>query len=52
MRFKKNPYYVEKGISVHMQCMLEMSRFLYTGGNVRQIFGKNQIEIWNLFNDH
>ena len=32
--------FVEKGIGVHMQRMLKMSRCLYTGGNLSKTFGK------------
>ena len=28
--------FVEKGLSVHVQSMLKMSRSLYTGGNFKQ----------------
>ena len=28
--------FVEKGLGVHVQCMLEMSRVLYIGGNFKQ----------------
>ena len=29
-------FFVEKGLSVHVQRMLKMSRGLYTGGNFKQ----------------
>ena len=32
---------VEKGLDMHMQRMLEMSRVLYNGGNFKQIVWKN-----------
>ena len=44
MRFKKNPYYVEKGLSMHMQRMLEMSRCLYTGGNIGENLEKIKLK--------
>ena len=28
--------FVKKGLGVHVQCMLKMSRGLYTGGNFKQ----------------
>ena len=28
--------FVEKGLGVHVQCMLKMSKGLYTGGNFKQ----------------
>ena len=33
--------FVEKGLDVHVHHMLEISRGLYTGGNVWRIEGKN-----------
>ena len=35
-----------------MQRMLEMRRFLYTGGNFKQNIGKKSVENWDLIYDH
>ena len=37
-------FIIEKVRGVHVQRMLEMSRCLYTGGNLKQNFGKKSIE--------
>ena len=44
--------FVKKGIGVHVQHMLEMSRCLYTGGNFKQNVWKNRMEIWDLIKDY
>ena len=38
--------FVEKGLCVHVQHMLKMSRGLYTGGNVKQNTWKKAKENW------
>ena len=38
--------FVEKGLSVHLQRMLKMSRGLYTGGNFKQNTWKKAKENW------
>ena len=38
--------FVKKGLGVHVQHMLKMSRGLYTGGNFRQITWKKAKENW------
>ena len=38
--------FVEKGLGVHVKCMLKMSRGLYTGGNVKQNTWKKVKENW------
>ena len=37
---------------MHVQRMLEMSRVLYTGVNIKQNVRKNHREIWDLIYDH
>ena len=43
---------VEKGLSVHVQRMLKMSRGLDTGGNFKQNTWKKQRKIGDLICDH
>ena len=38
-------FFVEKGLGVHVQRMLKMSRGLYTGGNLSKILGKKRRKI-------
>ena len=38
--------FVEKGLGVHVQCMLKMSRGVYAGGNFKQSTWKNAKENW------
>ena len=38
--------FVEKGLGVHVQCMLNMNRGLYTGGNFKQNTWKKAKENW------
>ena len=38
--------FAKKRLGVHVQCMLKMSRGLYTGGNFKQILGKKAKENW------
>ena len=38
--------FVEKGLGVHVQRMLKMSRGLYTGGNFKQNTWKKVKETW------
>ena len=40
--------FVEKGLGVHVQRMLKMSRGLYTGGNFNKILGKKRRKIGDL----
>ena len=44
--------FVEKGHGVHLQCMLKMSRGLYTGGNFKKNTLKKRREIGDLICDH
>ena len=44
--------FVEKGLGVHVQRMLEMRLCLYTGGNFKLTVLKNQKEIGDLIYDH
>ena len=39
-------FFVEKGLGVHAQFMLKMSRGLYTGGNFKQNTWKKAKENW------
>ena len=39
-------FFVENGLGVHVQCMLEMSGDLYTGGNFKQNTWKKAKENW------
>ena len=39
-------FFVEKGLGVHVQRMLKMSRGLYTGGNFKQNTWKKTEENW------
>ena len=39
-------FFVEKGLCVHVQRMLKMSRVLYTGGNFNQNTWKKDKENW------
>ena len=39
-------FFVEKGLGVHVQRMLIMSRVLYTGGNFKQNTWKKAKENW------
>ena len=42
--------FVEKGLGVHIQRMLKMSRGSYTGGNFKQnTWGKNEGKLGTLF---
>ena len=41
--------FVEKGLGVHVQCMLKMSRGLYTGGYLSKILGKSEGKLGTLF---
>ena len=41
--------FVEKGLGVHVQRMLEMRRCLYTGGNFLKNVWKNRSEIGDLY---
>ena len=43
--------FVEKGLGVHVQRMLKMSRGLYTGGNLNKILGKKRKKIGYLICD-
>ena len=45
-------FFVEKGLGVHVQHMLKMSRGLYTGGNFKQNTGKKRRKIGDLICDH
>ena len=45
-------YFVKKGLGVHVQRMLKMSRGLYTGGNLSKILGKKRRNIGGLMYDH
>ena len=45
-------YIVENVLGVHVQAVLEVSRCLYTVGNLKQIFGKKSIEIDDHISDH
>ena len=38
--------FVEKGLGMHMQRMLEMGRFLYTGGSLKQNVWKKLKQNW------
>ena len=43
-------FFVEKGLSVHVQHMLKMSRGLYTGGNFKQnTWKKSEGKLGTLF---
>ena len=44
--------FVKKGLSVHVQHMLKMSRGLYTGGNFKQNTWKKRGKIGDLVSDH
>ena len=45
--------FVEKGLDVHVQYMLEMSRCLYTSRNFKQNVWENRMEIGDLiYNYH
>ena len=41
--------FVEKGLVMHVRCMLKMSRGLYTGGNFKQNTWKKAMEKWGLY---
>ena len=38
--------FVEKGLGVHVQCMLKMGRGIYTGGNLKHNTLKKAKENW------
>ena len=42
-------FFVEKGLGVHVQRMLKMSRDLYTGGNFKQNTWKKAKENWETY---
>ena len=44
--------FVKKGLGVHVQRMLKMSRGLYTGGNFKQNTWKKRRKIGDLICDH
>ena len=44
--------FVEKGLGVHVQRMLEMSRCTHTGGKECKMFGKIEGKSGDLINDH
>ena len=44
--------FVKKGLGVHVQRMLKMSRGLYTGGNLKQKIGKSEGKLWHVICDH
>ena len=44
-------FFVEKGLGVHVQRMLKMSRGLYTGGNFKQNTWKKRRKFGNLICD-
>ena len=45
--------FVEKGLGVHVQCMLKMSKGLYTGRNFKQnTWKKKRMKIGDLICDH
>ena len=44
--------FVKKGLGMHMQHMLKMSRGLYTGGIFKQNTWKKTKEIVDLISDH
>ena len=41
--------FVEKGLGLHVQRMLKMSRGLFTGVNFKQILGKSEGKLGTLF---
>ena len=45
-------FFVKKGLGVHVQHMLKMSRGLYTGGNFKQNTWKKRRKIGDLISDH
>ena len=45
-------FFVEKGLGVHVQRMLRMSRGLYTGGNFKQNTWKKRRKIEDLICNH
>ena len=45
-RLRDGLIFVEKGLGVHVQRMLKMSRGLYTGGNFKQNTSKKAKENW------
>ena len=44
--------FVKKGLGVHVQHMLKMSRGLYTGGNFKENTWKKRRKIGDLISDH
>ena len=44
--------FVKKGLGVHVQHMLKVSRGLYTGGNFKQNTWKKTKEIGGFISDH
>ena len=44
--------FVKKGLGVHVQRMLKMSRGIYTGGNFKQNTWKKRRKIGDLICDH
>ena len=44
--------FVKKGLGVHVQCMLKISKGLYTGGNFKQNTWKKRMKIEGLICDH
>ena len=45
-RLLEGLFFAEKRLGVHVQCMLKMSRGLYTGGNFKQNTWKKAKENW------
>ena len=45
-------FFVEKGLGVHVQRMLKMSRFYTLAEIVSKIFEKKRRKIWDLIYDH
>ena len=45
-------FFVKKGLGVHVQHMLKMSRDLYTGGNFKHNTWKKRRKIEDLISDH
>ena len=51
-RLRDGLVFVEKGLGVHVQRMLKMSRGLYTGGILNKTLGKKRRKIEDLICDH
>ena len=52
LRLLDGLFFVEKGLGVHVQRMLKISRGLYTGENFKQILEKKGRKIEDLICDH